>query len=76
MEATSKARKWGNSLGIVLPNELVTDHNIREGDELEVKVKKKNAGLGDLRGLLKGKLKESVQQLKDESREGWHDKIR
>ncbi len=73
MEAVGKARKWGNSLGIVLPNEFVRGEQIEEGDEVVVK-KKEHVDLSPLFGILKGgKLKITAQEFKDEARKGWGD---
>jgi len=47
----AKARKWGNSKGVVIPAEL----EVREGEELEFKIvrRKRFATVGDLFGKLK-----------------------
>jgi len=71
METIGKARKWGNSLGIVLPQEFVKEENVEEGDE--VVVRKKKHDLRALRGILKGKAKMTSQEFKDRAREGWGD---
>ena len=70
-ETVGKARRWGNSLGVVLPNEFVRDENIEEGDEVVIVKKKPN--LSALRGILKGKIKMTAQEFKDEARKGWGD---
>ena len=70
MEASGKARKWGNSLGIVLPNEFVKSENIEEGDE--VVVQKKKPDITALRGILKG-AKMTAQEFKDEARKTWEE---
>lgn len=53
----SRARKWGNSIGIALPHDVVERENIREGDEVEVHVRKASdvfaATWGALRGFKK-----------------------
>ena len=75
MEAVGKARKWGNSLGIVLPNEFVKAEGIEEGDEIVVIKKRHNLEpyFGALKGILKGKLRMTAQEFKDEARKGWGD---
>ncbi len=70
MEALGKARKWGNSLGIVLPNEFVKSENIEEGDE--VVVQKKKPDITALRGILKG-AKMTSQEFKDKARKTWEE---
>ena len=69
MEAVGKARKWGNSLGVVLPNGFVKGEGIEEGDDVVVTMKK--SGIRKLRGILKGKIKMTAQEFKDEARKGW-----
>ncbi len=70
MEAVGKARKWGNSLGIVLPNEFVRTENIEEGDE--VVVQKKKPDITALRGILKG-ARMTAQEFKDAARKSWEE---
>ena len=37
----STARKWGNSIGVTLPSDLVRELNISEGDDVELFVVKR-----------------------------------
>ena len=47
-----KAKKWGNSIGIVLPKPIVEKENISEGTDLVINVKAKNrTTAGDLAAL-------------------------
>ncbi|MBN2142056.1 AbrB/MazE/SpoVT family DNA-binding domain-containing protein [Candidatus Woesearchaeota archaeon] len=62
-----KVRKWGNSMGIVLPKEFVKENNIKEGEEIGIAVFRSL----DLRKIPKLKFKESTQKIKDELRKGW-----
>ena len=40
---TSIARKWGNSLGVTIPSDVVKEIRIQEGDEVDfLIVRKKN----------------------------------
>lgn len=71
MTTVSVARKWGNSLGITLPKELVEQQNIKEGDTLVLPVVIKKADLSNVFG--KFKTGESGQKFKDRAREGWKD---
>lgn len=75
MEAVGKARKWGNSLGVVLPFEFVKAESIEEGDEVVIVKKKHNLGpyFGALKGILRGKTRMTAQEFKDEARKGWGD---
>ncbi len=61
-------RKWGNSLGVVIPREEATKEGLKENDEVEIVIKK----AVDIRQLF-GRYKfKDLQTLKDEMREGWH----
>jgi len=42
METTARAKKWGNSIGVIIPNEIVEQQNISTDDELILTVEKKN----------------------------------
>lgn len=60
-------RKWGNSLGVVIPSEEVSREGLHEDDEVEVVIRKAL----DIRELF-GKYKfRDLQKLKQELREGW-----
>lgn len=37
-----KLKKWGNSFGIIVPKEIVNSENLREGQEVDFLVVKKN----------------------------------
>ena len=69
MATEAVARKWGNSLGITLPKELVEQQNIKEGDKLVLPVVIKKADLTTVFGI--ARKKESSQKFKDRAREGW-----
>jgi len=61
MAVRSVVRKWGNSLGVVIPG-------LKENDEVEIVIRK----AVDIRQLF-GKYKfRDLQSVKDELREGWH----
>ena len=60
-------RRWGNSLGLVIPRVEASKEGIEENDEVEVVIRK----AVDIRQLF-GKFKfKDLQRLKDELREGW-----
>ncbi len=69
MSETVIVRKWGNSLGITLPKELVKGQNIKEGDKLVLPVVIKKADLSKIFGSIKTGM--SGQKFKDMAREGW-----
>ncbi len=53
MEGTSIARKWGNSLGIVLSKEIVETEKIKENEEIHFLIIPKHNPLKDSFGRLK-----------------------
>lgn len=61
-------RKWGNSLGIAIPKEVVEAEHLAENQRILIEIKKV-ADVRRLRGLLK--FKKTTQKLKDEMRAGW-----
>ena len=40
IEIKSKIRKWGNSFGIVVPQQVIGNEKIKEGDEVSVFINK------------------------------------
>lgn len=73
MECETITRKWGNSLGITLPKEVVEEENIKENEKITILILKKRDTLKRTFGMLKGKMKKSTQKIKDElKRELYH----
>ncbi|HIH12296.1 TPA: AbrB/MazE/SpoVT family DNA-binding domain-containing protein [Candidatus Woesearchaeota archaeon] len=70
MVAETIIKKWGNSLGVVLPKELVDFQHLKENDKVTVFLVKE-ADLSSSYGALKGKLKMSGQEFKNMVRKGW-----
>ena len=68
-----KARKWGNSLGVVIPNEISKELNIKENEDIEIILLKNNNVLKETFGMLRGKIKESSQKMKDRLRKEMYD---
>lgn len=66
-----KIKKWGNSLGITLPVEIIRNKRIVENEIVEIEIKKKNEPLKKLFGTLSRKM--PTQKLKDEIRAGWEE---
>ena len=67
MITKSKVKRWGNSLGVVLPKTLVEEEELREGEEVEVTVRK----VSDVRSL-RGKYPfKNLQQEKNEMKRCW-----
>jgi len=65
----TKVRKWGNSLGIVIPKEVAEAGGIRPGDEVSTEIRKVS-DMTEVFGSLRG-WKKSAQEIKDEARKGW-----
>ena len=61
-------KRWGSSMAVIIPQEMVKNQHIKEGDEIVINVFKKG-DLSDVFGTLKTKL--TGQQLKDLSRKDW-----
>ena len=64
IELKTKLRKWGNSLGIVIPLNKVKNENIKEGTEIKVLIKKDENVLKETFGTFK--FKKSTQKMIDE----------
>jgi hypothetical protein len=71
MEIITKTRikEWGNSLGIVIPNEIVIKENLQPRDEVLITIIKKQ-DLSDFFGKGTGKIRD-VQKEKNEARKLW-----
>ncbi len=68
MAFETKVKRWGNSIGIIIPNEFVENENIKENDKIIVNIVKE-ADLSDIFGSLNRKL--SGQKFKDFVKQGW-----
>jgi antitoxin component of MazEF toxin-antitoxin module len=64
MEFKTKAKKWGNSLGIILPKRLTRKEHIKAGNEITIQIKEKNV-LRETFGMFK--FKKSVQEMMRET---------
>ncbi len=67
-EIETITRKWGNSLGITLPKEIVEKEHLHENQRIIIEIKT-GADMTKLRGLVH--FKKSAQEIKNEMREGW-----
>ncbi len=63
-------KRWGNSLGIIIPTEIVKEKKLEEGDIIFIPGIVKKTDLKEIYGSLKG-AKLTGQQFKDMVREGW-----
>ena len=63
---TAKIKKWGNSIGLLIPKEEARKLNLKENQEVVVELIKKENPLKELYGSLK--FNKSTEQLLKESR--------
>lgn len=68
IECDAITRKWGNSLGMILPRNIVEEEKIVENEKIKILILKQDNILTKTFGALKGKLKNDSQQLKNEAR--------
>jgi len=69
--AEAQIREWGGSLGLVIPNELVLQDQLKAGDTVEFILLKRGSVVREVFGKLK--LKRSTDEiLKEIDEEGWH----
>jgi len=66
MEIETKTKRWGSSLGLIIPKEIVREERIQEGQKIRVDIltKRKTTG-ADIFGKLK--FKKPIQVLLDET---------
>ncbi len=69
MEVELTAKKWGSSLGIVLPKTIVEREHIRENDVVVVEIKKRHFAK-EFFGILSD-WKKPTEQIKEEMKKGW-----
>lgn len=69
VEVLATARRWGNSIGVIIPKDIAEKQGIEEGEEVILEIKRKRLAK-EFFGMLSG-WKKSPQQLKDEARAGW-----
>ena len=67
----AKAKKWGNSIGLVIPAEVVKKEGIHPGDAVEIVFRKRLPALEELAGTVK--LRHSLPVLLRAMEEGWDD---
>ena len=70
MEIETIAKKWGSSIGVVLPKSVIDSRKIRENDKIIIEIKTQPL-MGRMFGKFPRTSKRTAQELKDEAREGW-----
>lgn len=69
-ELDVQVRKWGDSYAVIIPKDIAKKENIHLKSTIHLKFEKED-DLSDVFGLLRGKVKRSAQEMKNEAREGW-----
>jgi len=64
-----KVKKWGNSMGVILPKVLIERENLEEADTITIEIVKEGDISSSFGTIKKKKL--SGQKFKDMVREGW-----
>lgn len=72
IEIETTVRRWGNSFGVIIPKEIVEDEKL-ENKKIKLALLRDNKVLKETFGILKGKLKQSAQEIKDEMRRELYD---
>ena len=71
IEVETKVRKWGRSLGVVIPKEKILKEGIKENETISILIGKKKNIFKEIFGTVK--IKRPTQELLDESdREAWN----
>ena len=68
IELEVKARKWGNSIGISLPKDVIEKANIKPNKEVRLFIQDRKIDLSKVFGTLK--ISKPTQKILDEIREG------
>jgi len=70
MEIECTTRKWGNSIGIIIPKEIADKELIKENQKVKIIVKKDKTTFQKAFGIMKG-WDIDVQKVKNELRKDW-----
>lgn len=66
VEIKVKTRKWGNSIGIIIPKEVVKREKIKSGQKISILLLKDSDVLKKTFGSMRGRVKEPTQRIMDE----------
>ena len=67
-------KRWGNSLGLVIPKNIVEESHIQENEKVTVFIiKDSQKALEGTFGIAKGKIKTTSQKIKNRSRAELYD---
>ena len=67
------AKKWGNSIGVLIPKDVAEREKIKDGQRLEIVIMKPDNVLKETFGMTKGLFKEPTQKIKDSLRKELYD---
>jgi len=68
-----KIKRWGNSIGVVIPNEIVERLNLKPEEEIIIEIEKKNNILKEMFG--KAKFKKSSKKMVGDFRKDFESKL-
>ena len=69
MAVEVKLKKWGNSMAVIVPSEIVEQRKLKENETILIEIVKE-VNLSKMYGLVKNR-KRTGQQAKDLVRKGW-----
>jgi len=67
MHGRAKLKRWGNSYGVVVPRDLAEKEGLKEGEEIEISVRK----VSDIKHLFGKYPFKDLQLEKEEMRKSW-----
>jgi len=67
VQAKSKLKRWGNSFGVVVPKDIVEKEGLKEGEVVEISVRKAS----DIKQLFGKYPFRNLQRQKERMRRGW-----
>ena len=75
MKTKVTTKMWGNSLGVILPADLVREEELKVGEEVVISVKKKSNVLRELFGALdfKKPTEELIKEIRKDMDSAWLD---
>ena len=66
------AKKWGNSIGVLIPKDVIEKESIKDGQKLEIIIMKPDNVLKETFGMAKGMFKDT-QKIKNSLRKELYD---
>ncbi len=67
MISRTKVKKWGNSLGVILPKDVAEKEGLKEGEEIEISIRKSS----DIKHLFGKYPFKDLKLQKEKMRQGW-----